>query len=326
MNELAVLLWPTALFAVCALAIAVIAMASLRWLVVGRQRRERAPGLLREPAHSLRRRLEIVSHHMTGGALGLTTTLFVWALLYPSALDATEDFWDTVVFASAGVAALGWFAQEIVRYLPERVGLRNAIDAQTRTALSLNILMRQKYWVFHDLHIGGHRIHHLVVGPRGVFCIASLGRRVVGRLGLTGRRPPPKAEVLFDGHALKFPGWEESDILEEAEAPANWLGPWLASELAEPPENIPTHAAIALPGWQVTSTDWKRLLIFNPTTPNMLIQGAPEGRQLDTTTTQALIKLLQQHHEAVVEAGLYNPVSATELARAAMTRVLGRQA
>jgi len=326
MNELAVMLWPTAVFAVCALAIALIAMASLRLLVVRRQRSERSPGLLREPAHSLRRRLEIVNHHMNGGALGLTTTLFIWALLYPSALDATDDFWDTVIFASAGVVALGWFAQEIVRYLPERVGLRNAIDAQTRTALSLNILMRQKYWVLHDLHVGGHRIHHLVVGPRGVFCIASLGRRLTGRLGLTGRRPPPKAEVLFDGHSLKFPGREETDILEEAEGPASWLGPWLAGELGEPPENVPTHAAIALPGWQVTSTDWKRLLIFNPTTPNMLIQGAPEGRRLDTTTTQAIIKLLQGNHEAIVEARLYNPVSVADLVRAATARVLGRRA
>lgn len=325
MNDVAALLWPTAMFGVCALAIAALALASLR-LLLRRHRHERPRGLLREPAQALRRRLEVINHRMTAATLGLAMTLFAWALFYPAALAATEGFLDTAIFTAAGVVALGWFGQELMRCWPERVGLRNAIAAQTQTALSLNLLMRQKYWVFHDLHLGGHRINHLVVGPKGVFCIASIRRRVVGRLGPTGRRPPPKSEATFDGRVLRFPGWEETEVLEEAEAPANWLGPWLAQRLGEPPENLPTHAAIALPDWQITSTDWKRLLIFNPATPNMLIQGAPEGRRIDTTTTQALLKVLQQNHEEGGDARLHKPLSGAELVRAAVTRVLGSRA
>lgn len=326
MNDIATLLWPTAQFTLLALAFAGVAIGSLHLLVLRRQRSERTRGLLREPAQSLRRRLEIVRHRMTAAALGLALSLFAWTLFFPAAVDAVDGFWDTAIYAAAGVVALGWFAQELIRFLPERVGLRNAIGVQSQTALSLNLLMRQKYWVFHDIHLGGHRINHLVIGPRGVFCVSSIRRQVVGRLGLAGRRPPPKAEVKFDGQVLRFPGWEETAILEEAREAADWLEPWLEQELDEPSGSIPTHAAIALPDWQVTSTDWKRVLLFNPSTPNMLIQGAPEGRRIDTTTTQAILKFLQQKHEDAVDARLHHPVSGAELVRATVRRVIGRAA
>lgn len=326
MNELATLLWPTAQFVLCVLVIAVAAIGSLRLFVLRRHRRERGGGLLREPAQSLRRRLEVVNHRMVASALGLSLSLFAWALFYPAAVAATPEIWDTVVYAAAGVVALGWFAQEVIRYWPERAGLRDAIEAQAQTALSLNLLMRQKYWVFHDVHIGGFRINHLVLGPRGVFCIASIRRQVVGKLGWTGRKAPPKRECLFDGKALHFPGWEETEVLDQAEAPSTWLGPWLAAQVREPVENIPTFGAIALPGWQVTSTDWKRLLIFNPSTPNMLIQGAPEGRRIDTTTSQALLKVLQRNHQEAPEARLHQRVSVGRFVRAWVGRVLGRPA
>lgn len=324
MHELAALLMPTALFALCALALAGVAFASLQLFVVRPQRRAAPTGLLREPAHALRRRLEVVDHRMTAAAVAIGLTLFFWGLFYPAAAAAREDFWGTVIHFAAGAVALGWFAQELLRLWPERLGLKQAIAAQTQTALSLNLLMRQKYWVFHDVHIAGHRINHLVIGPRGVFCISSIWRRVSGRLGLTGRKPPAKREALFDGRALHFPGWEETEVLEEPEQLGKAVGAWLANAMREAPENLPTHGALALPGWKVTSTNWKRLLVFNPSTPNMLIQGAPEGRRIDTTTSQALLKVLRQHHEEVVDARLRNPLSAADWIREAVKRVLGR--
>lgn len=295
MSELAAALLPTALFALGALALVGISFASL-WLFVLRcRRRSRDPGLLREPGRSLRQRLAVVNHRMAGAAIGAALALFLWTALLPSALSAVAGIRDSVIFAAAGMIALGWFARELLQLWPERVGLLRAIEVQTRTGQSLNLLMRQKYWVFHDVHLGGHRINHLVIGPHGVFCVDTLWRRLRGRLTWRGLQPPPRAQAVFDGERLRFPGWDETDSFEEVELQAEWLGGWLPDRAGEREENVPTYAAIALPGWRVTSTHWKRLIVFNPSTPNMLIQGAPGGPRLDTTTTRALLEQLKRH-------------------------------
>lgn len=306
MSQLAAALLPTGLFALGVLALVGISFASLWLFVLRPRRRNRDRGLLREPAQSLRRRLDVVNHRMTGAAIGASLALFLWTALYPRAITAVEGIQDTVIFVAAGVIALGWFARELVQLWPERVGLLRAIDAQTRTGQSLNLLMRQKYWVFHDVHIGHHRINHLVIGPRGVFCIDTMWRRVQGRLSWRGRQPPPKAQAVFDGGCLRFPHWDEADTFEEVEMQAEWLGGWLPDRAGEREENVPTYAAIALPGWQVTSTHWKRLIVFNPATPNMLIQGAPEGPSLDTTTTRALLEQLKRHADEFDDVRLRN--------------------
>lgn len=324
MTEPGIVLWPTGLFVLGTLVIVGVAFGWMRLFVLRRHRRGRERGLLREPAHALRRRLERVNYRMTAAAIGLALSLLLWTVLLPDVFTG-ETFWSGTIFAVAGLIALGWFGRELICLWPEREGLREAIEAQTRSALSLNLLMRQKYWVFHDVHIGDHRLNHLVIGPRGVFCVDSLWRRRVrGRLGWTGRRPAPRPEAVFDGKALSFPGWEETGAIEHVETQAQWLGPWLAARVGEAIERIPTHAAVSLPGWQVTCTHWKRLIVFNPSTPNMLVQGAPEGRRIDTTTTQALIKVLQEHHDEIADARLRHQPSVVEWIRAGVKHWLGR--
>ena len=325
MDDLAATLIPTALFALSALAVVGASFGSLWLFVLRPQRRNRNRGLLREPARALRRRLDVVNHRMVGAGIGLALSLFVWTFVYYALVADSEAIWELLIFAAAGVIALGWFAQELVRLWPERVRLLRAIEAQFLTGQSLNLLLRQKYWVFHDVHIGGHRINHLVVGPRGVFCVDSMWRRVRRRLSWRGLRPPPKPVAVFDGEKLRFPGWDERTSFEDVQAQAEWLGPWLADRIGEPEANVPGHAAVALPGWQVTSTDWKRLIVFNPATPNMLIQGAPEGRQLDTTTIQAVLKQLQQHSSEIVDARLHNQPTLQDTLRRLRERLARRR-
>jgi|AntRauTorcE11898_2_1112593.scaffolds.fasta_scaffold02633_4 hypothetical protein len=294
MTDTQAILWPTALFILGTLGIVGGTLIGLRYFVPGGQPRTRARGLLREPAASLRRRLEVVDFHLICAGVGLPLTLFLWTAFFPAGFDGADHLAGTIIYLAAGAIALGWFGRELIHYWPERIGLRRAIDAQARTAVSLNLLMRQKYWVLHDVHIGGYRINHLVIGPRGVFCVDSLWRRAVGRLSWKGREPAPPAEVRFDGETLQFPGWREQGTHEHPVEQAAWLGPWLAAQIGEPESEVPTWGAIALPGWQVVSTHWKRVMVFNPSTPNMLVEGAPEGRRIDATTMQALIKALKR--------------------------------
>lgn len=325
MSQLAAAVQPTALFALGVLVLVGISFATLWLFVLRPRRRSRDPGLLREPARSLRRRLETVNHRMTGAGIGAALALSLWTVFLPSALSAVEGIQDSVIFAAAGVVALGWFARELLQLWPERIGLLRAIEVQTRTGQSLNLLMRQKYWVFHDVHLGGHRINHLVIGPRGVFCVDTFWRRVRGRLTWRGLQPPPSAEAVFDGERLRFPGWDETESFEELEMQAEWLGGWLPDRAGEREENVPTYAAIALPGWRVTSTHWKRLIVFNPSTPNMLIQGAPEGPRLDTTTTRALLEQLKRHCSDPPEALLRGQPSPMYGLQRLLRRLLRRE-
>lgn len=295
MSRIADLLAPTAWF-VAGVLLFVAAIFATQWLFVLRpQRRTRDRGLLREPGRALRRRLDAVDHRLVGAALGIPLALFLWHLVYVGALAAPGSRFALVALALAGVAALGWFAGEILRLWPERQALRRAIDAQAVTAQSLNLLMRQDYWVFHDVHVGDHRINHLVIGPRGVFCVDTKWRRPRRRWSWRGLQPRPKAQAAFDGRQLHFPGWKESKSLEDVEIQADWLGGWLAQVSGEPESAIPTFGAVALPGWRVASTDWKRLIVFNPATPNMLVQGGGRTSRLDATVAHQLVKQLQQH-------------------------------
>ncbi len=303
-QQVAALVWPAAL-SVAAMLVVVGGLLAWFWLfAIPGQRQSRQVGLLREAAHAQRRRLELIDFRLVSAAVALALTLFLWCVLSPAGFASADYIGGTVVYLAVGLAALAWPARELIRYGPERPRLRRAVDAQARAAVHLNLLMRQKYWVFHDVHIGGHRINHVAIGDRGVFCVESLWRRSRGALGWTGRQPPPKAEVVFDGDELRFPGWSERDVLGRVEHQVRSLGPWLAAEVGEPEASIPVFGAIALPGWQVTSTDWKRLLVFNPSTPKMLVEGAATSRRLDPTTKQALLDALKRGQKEITQVGV----------------------
>ena len=304
MTGIAAIVLPIALFAVpVGLYVGVVFLT--HWLFVARpQLRSRDRGLLREPARALSRRLETVNHRLVGAAIGVPFALFCWHLVYRQALDRGGDGFALLALALAGAAALGWFAQELLHLWPERIHLRRAIDAQMVTAQSLGLLMRQDYWVFHDVHVGEQRINHLVLGPRGAFCIDTKARRVPRRWGWTGPRPRPRAQCAFDGEKLHFPGWTETRSLEDVEYQADWMRGWMAEATGEPETAIPAYGAIALPGWRVASTHWKRLIVFNPSTPNMLVQGAARDARLDATTAHQIVKQLQGHCREHAEARL----------------------
>lgn len=304
MTAIAESLTPIALFAVTVAAYVGGILASQWHFVTRRHRGTRDRGLLREPGRALARRLESVDHRLVGAAIGIPVTLLVWELVRQHQLGPDAPGTALAALALAGVAALGWLAQELLRLWPERARLRRAIDAQMLAAQSLALLMRQDYWVFHDVHVAGERINHLVAGPRGVFCIDTKARRVPRRWSWRGPLPPPPARVAFDGEQLHFPGWTETASLTDAERQAARLRAWLGEVMPEAKSEIPVFAAIALPGWRVAATHWRRLIVFNPATPNMLVQAGSSEQRLDAATARQLVRQLQSHSREQTEARL----------------------
>lgn len=97
--------------------------------------------------------------------------------------------------------------------------------------------------MFHDVQAGSFNIDHVVVSPAGVFAVETKSRR----------KPPAgggaeNVKVRYDGKALAFPGWTESEPIAQAERQARWLAEHLRKATGE---SFPVTPVLALPGWYV---------------------------------------------------------------------------
>lgn len=308
---------PGVLFTLVFLALLGLLHASLWLFTIQPQRAALPPGLLRAPARSDAMRLERLQHRLWGAAVILPTLLLAWYVILTRMVPPAGDRWSVAILAVVGVMALGWNAQEMARIWPACRRLRRSIAAQSATAQSLNLLMRQDYWVFHDLMQDGRRVHHLVMGTRGVFVVESLWHR--SRAGWRWQwsftrwplvRTLPRAEVAFDGKGLRFPDGVETEIVQEVQTKARAMATYLSTVAREA---IPVHPAIAVPGWRVRATNWRRAIVFNPITPNLLIEGGRPEVRLDPSVARQLVRHLQQRQRSSTARG----PSATRSQRAA---------
>lgn len=293
---------PALLFTLVALLVLGILHGGL-WLAKDRSRRHALPrGLLREPGRADTHWLEWLSYRSFVAAFSLPALGLVWYAMYHQLLPAEERTWPLAGLVLAGLVALAWNVQELVRLVPLALRLRQSVGAQKLTAQLLNQLMRQEYWVFHDLHLKNQQIHHLVMGRRGVFVVESLGRRPRAkwrRQWPWGWETPP-AEAQFDGRALHLAGDDETAVVEQVRTKARVL----ASELsAAAGELVTVHAALAMPGWRVQATDWSNVIVFNPTAPKLLIEGGRDGVRLDPSDARGLVRYLKEAHSDPHSAG-----------------------
>jgi hypothetical protein len=150
-------------------------------------------------------------------------------------------------FGLAAFALLAWALARLWRVLARARSLALGYEAGVATGQELDALRHLGYCVFHNVPAEGFEanIDHVVVGPGGVFAVATAGR-VVAR---NGAGEP--TEVTYDGERLQFPGWEETLPLGRAVAQAEWLCGWLANALNEP---VAVRAILVLPGWSVKRT------------------------------------------------------------------------
>ncbi|PHR22872.1 MAG: hypothetical protein COA36_17515 [Desulfotalea sp.] len=76
--------------------------------------------------------------------------------------------------------------------------------------------------------------------------------------------------MSFDGTALKFPGWSETEPVKQAERQAKWLSQWLGSATGEDLSVIP---ALAVPGWFLKIEKRSEVRIYNGKNPLFLAKG-----------------------------------------------------
>ena len=177
---------------------------------------------------------------------------------YPlhAVLEGGLPGWPTfAAFAAAALVLLAWVLARLWRVLSRARNLSLGYEAGVATGQELDSLRHLGYCVFHDVPVAaadsgatdkdGAKIPHVVVGPGGVFAVAT-----VGRVGSRNGNGEP-TEVTYDGERLQFPGWEETLPLGQAVAQSEWLAGWLANALNEP---VAVRAILVLPGWSVKRT------------------------------------------------------------------------
>ena len=212
--------------------------------------------LLRSPGESLTEQIEDKSLDIDSY---LTTLAIVPLLCYTFYLQNKPSLFSAITFVILGIGFTVFFANKLVKLSKLRYQLKLGYDAELAVGQELNNLMRDGYYVFHDVHLNNstedYNIDHVVVGATGVFAVETKGRsKPVQKDG--------KAEykLTFDGAQLAFPTWTETKPIEQAKRQASTLQKWLSSAVGETVEVKPV---LAIPGWYINNIGRGEVAVIN---------------------------------------------------------------
>ncbi|GAA0557990.1 nuclease-related domain-containing protein [Halomonas salifodinae] len=276
------------LFPLAATAVIVVALKSLH------DARVRSPfdaHPLREPGQALRDRLDrAFASLFLNGALGPIVVLAPLVYGMGRMLFASEQDW--VEWSLYGVLctlmALG-FCLLLIRDYQRIRRLKLGLACELAVGQELERLIRPEahpYHVFHDVPADTYTIDHVAVTPHGVFVIETRAR--TRPFDARGRE---QTQVAVERERLRFPGWSERRPLRKTRQAVRWLRHWLARECGG---EIPVQGILALPGWEVdTSEAAADLLVVGGESLAALIDATPlaplEGAAHDKAI-QALAK------------------------------------
>lgn len=152
----------------------------------------------------------------------------------------------TISILALGIAVYLMF--RIRRNILERRKYRLGFEGERHTAQAIAPLIRDGYSIFHDFpgkKADGtlFNIDHVLVGPAGVIIVETKARSKTSEL-----RGRDVAVLQYDGQKIQFPGWTETNCLDQAKAGAKYLGGELTRETGE---RVRVRAVVCLPGWFV---------------------------------------------------------------------------
>ena len=223
----------------------------LRWRRKHFKQPERSPisgKLLRPAGESLRLRIEDLTERFSDQ--------FTFAMILPGAilagmlLSTTTDHitQPLALFAFATSAALLiYLLRRVFKTREELANYELGFHGERAVAQELNQLMLDGCRVYHDLPIDPYgNIDHVIVSSAGVFAVETKARR---------KRTAPKGKrdhiADFDGTAVNFPTYRDSQMVDQAKSQAEILSKQLTKDLGEP---VAVQAVLTLPGWFIKST------------------------------------------------------------------------
>ncbi len=206
---------------------------------------------LRGPGESLRKHIEEERYDLVSYILSLMMIPIMFALWLPSSITNRA--------LSAGILfiilVLLFIFYKIFNKSKEYRKIMLGYEGEVAVGQELNHLMKEGYYVFHDLPFDGFNIDHVVIGRTGVFVVETKARAKPDTGD--GRRD---ARVKYNGNRLDFPDWKETKPIEQARLNAQSLSKWLSSAVGE---RMVVQAVVAVPGWFVERTGKSDVSVYN---------------------------------------------------------------
>jgi hypothetical protein len=224
-------------------------------------------GLLRPAGHQLREEIEDLGPEFMGwfmAGLLLPGFVGVWmAAQLRSPGGALLVIGNAIAYSVLMVGILSVSTYKSGKLLQRILTLRMALDAEMAAGQELDQLMRKGAVVFHDFPANDFNIDHVLICTAGVYAIETKSRLKPARGGAESAR------VNCDGVSLAFPGWTETEPIEQAQRQAKWLSQELARAVGEA---VHVFAVLALPGWYVSESRRGAVRVLNPRNFHFLLE------------------------------------------------------
>jgi Nuclease-related domain len=159
-----------------------------------------------------------------------------------------------VMLAGAGLGV--YLLVKTLKLIRERRMVRLGYEGAIAVGRELDRLVLEGNHVYHDFPAEDANIDHIVVGPSGIFAVA------------TGARSKPAAAkhidgatVEYNGKILMFPNGDDYNTIAQAERQASWISEWISRAVGQ---QVAARAIVALPGWFVKRTSPDGISVVNP--------------------------------------------------------------
>lgn len=260
------------------------AMAAGVWWMRRDQRRDPLTSeLLRLPGASVAVQVDSIGESLFSNlvaALLAGVVILLIVLLRRMQADTIAFDWIDAVLCLPTVLYCLWVTYKTLRSMAQLRQNKAGLRAERATAQEIGAVLAGNNRMFHDVQAGTFNIDHVVVSPSGVFAVETKSRR----------KPPAgggadKVRVRYDGKALSFPGWSETEPIVQAERQAKWLAAYLRKATGE---SFPVTPVLALPGWFVENTariSEGMVRVINPRKSGWLFLS-PRGAGLDPAAIQ----------------------------------------
>jgi hypothetical protein len=248
----------------------IVAISVLYWSRRSRLLGRRSPltqGLLRPPGHALRNQFDdTFVDIMTWMMVAIMMPAYVGALYVGGGqpIAAEQNWVKNCVYLTLAIGMIALSACKLVKLHTKAMRLRMGWDAEMAAGQELDQLMRRGAAVFHDLQTGSFNIDHVLICSAGVFAVETKSRRKPKRGNRDG------AKVTYDGTALYFPDWIETEPIEQSRSQARWLATELSKVVGEPVQVSPV---LALPGWFVNEKRRADVRVMNPKNFHFLLES-----------------------------------------------------
>lgn len=233
------------------------------WVWNIKRKNERSPiadKLLRPAGESLRKKIEELNERLAA-AIVVVLAQPIWFILVVTLFNKIGfGLGPLAILIIGGVVALAGFSWSVVRLLRVADELRSyslGFHGERAVAEEINQLMRDGFFVFHDLPMDPYgNIDHVIIGPSGVYAVETKTRR-------KRKAPPGKKDhvVFYDGNSLEYPHCWDSHGLQQAKQQADRLRVFLGKAVAEPVKVTPI---LTLPGWFITNRSKPEMAVVTP--------------------------------------------------------------